>query len=134
MSASPAFASTPRFGAASLSAANTNRDGTGTLVDVLAGVAAGTLVPKVVIKSTGQPANCSVLLWYFDGTTNFLFDEIVISGTPAAGSTTAAAFRTERSYTDLLIAGATHKLKASVTVAPTSGAILVETSGAGDCT
>ncbi len=134
MGQNAAFGSTPRFGFASISAANTARDGTGTLVDVIQGVAAGTIVPKIVVKSTGQPANCVVLLWYFDGTTNVLFDEILISGTPAAGSTTAVAFRTERDYPALVVAGSTHKIKATITVVPTSGAVVVETSGAADLT
>jgi len=133
MSASPAFASTPRTGLAAITAANTARDGSGTLVDLLTGVTAGTRVDRVVFKSTGQPANSVILVWYFDGTTNWLYDEIVISGTPAAGSTTAAAYRIERKYEDLVLAGSTHKLRVTATVVPTSGQINAEAFG-GDLT
>lgn len=133
MSATPAFASTPRVGLAALTAANTARDGSGTLVDLVTGVTAGTRIDRIVFKSTGQPANSVICLFYFDGTTNWLYDEIVISGTPGAGSTTASAFRVERKYEDLVIAAATHKLRVTVTVIPTSGQINVEAFG-GDLT
>lgn len=132
MSSNPNFESTPRIGLGSVTVANTNRDGTGTVVDVLAGVVAGTKIDRVVLKATGQVPACVLTLFYFDGTTNWLFDEFVVPAT-AAGSTTTAAYRTERTYSDLVLAAATHKLRAAVTVAPTSGAINVEALG-GDLT
>ena len=131
MATAPAFESTQRVGLASVTVANTNRDGTGTLVDVVTGVTAGTKIDRVVIKASGTAATGLLTLFYFDGTTNWLFDEIVITGVVA--STTVPSFRADRTYPDLVIAAATHKLRAAVTVAPTSGAINVEAFG-GDLT
>lgn len=129
MASSPAFANIPRVGIGSVTAANTARDGTGTLVDIITGVAAGTRVERIVIKATGDPADSIVNLFYYDGTTNWFFDAFDI-GDPAAGSTTVDTYREERAYADLVLAAATHKIKASITVALTAGAINVFAFGA----
>lgn len=132
MSASPSFTSVPRFGAGSVTVANTNRDGTGTLVDVITGVAAGTKISEIIVKATGDPADSIVTIFYFDGTTNWLIDEFDI-GDPAAASTTVAGYRESRSYANLILVGATHKIKAAITVALTAGAVNVVALG-GDLT
>lgn len=124
MAATPTFASAPRIGAGSVTVANTGRDGTGTLVDILTGVAAGTRIERVVIAATGNPADSTVTLFLYDGTTNWYFDEIDI-GDPAAASTTVAGFRFEKAYRDLVLPSASWKLRAAVTVALTAGALNV---------
>lgn len=124
MATSPAFTATPRIGVGSVSTANSNRDGTGTIVDIITGVAAGTKINEVIIKSTGDPADCIVTLFLNDGTTNWLYDEIDL-GNPAAGSTTVTAFRTNVLYDNLILPNSSWKLRAAVTVAPTSGVLNV---------
>lgn len=124
MAASPAFASTPRIGFGSVSTANTNRDGTGTIVDIITGVAAGTKITEVVVKATGDPADSILTLFLYDGSTSRLFDEIDL-GDPAAASTTVTGYRTSVRYDNLILPSASWKLQAAVTVALTSGALNV---------
>jgi hypothetical protein len=124
MAQAPSFASTPRVGVGSVTVANTNRDGTGTLVDIITGVAAGTKIFEVVVKSAGDLADSVVTLFYYDGSTNWLLDEIDV-GDPAAGSTTVTSYRFSTTYNNLVLPNASCKLRAAVTVAPTAGAINV---------
>ena len=124
MASAPAFTATPRIGFGSVSTANTNRDGTGTIVDILTGVAAGTKVNEVVLKATGDPADSIVTLFIHDGTSYRLFDEVDL-GDPAAASTTVTGYRTTRTYDNLILPSSSYKLAAATTVALSSGAINV---------
>lgn len=124
MATTPNFTSTPRVGVGSVSATNTNRDGTGTIVDIITGASTGTKINEVVIKSTGRPADSIVTLYLNDGTTNWLFDEIDL-GAPAASSATATAYRTTATYSNLVLPNASWKLRAAVTAAPTTGVMNV---------
>jgi uncharacterized membrane protein len=80
MSSTANFASTPAAGAllAQLSVANTNRDGTGTLVDILTAAAAGTRVDALEIVAAGTTTAGVVRLFLYDGTNNRLFKEILV--------------------------------------------------------
>lgn len=111
MATSPQFASTPRIGLGQATAANTNRDGTGTLANIITGVAAGTKIQEVVIQATGTTTAGMVRLYLFDGTNNRLFDEFVVSAITVGAST--AAFRTSKSYDNLTLPSASWILKAS---------------------
>lgn len=111
MASTPTFTSTPRVGSAQVSAANTNRDGTGTIVDVLTGVAAGTKITEVIIQATVTTTAGMVRLYYYDGTNTRLLDEISV--TAATPSGTVTAFRATRTYANLILASTTHKLQAS---------------------
>lgn len=122
MASAPSFASTPRVAGASV-ATNTARDGTGTITTVLSAGSGGTKINEVVVKSTGQPADSVVTLFLFDGTSYYLFDEIDL-GAPTAGSNTAAAYRTSVRYDNVVLPNG-WSLRAAVTVAATSGAVLV---------
>ena len=111
MAVNPAFASTPRVGSAQVSTANTNRDGTGTIADVLTGVAAGTRVFEVVVQATVTTTAGMVRLYYYDGTNTRLLDEITVTAVTVGAST--PAFRAARRYDNVVLAGSTHKLQAS---------------------
>lgn len=124
MATAPVFTSTPRIGVAGVSTANTNRDGTGTIVDILTGAAAGTKVNEIIVKATGDPADCTVTLFIYDGTTSQIFDEFDL-GDPAAGSTTVASYRDRKTYDNLVLPSASYKLQAAITVAPTAGTVKV---------
>lgn len=122
MASSPAFATTPRIGFASVTVANTGRDGTGTIVDALTGAAAGTRVERVVIQTTGDPADSLVTMFLHNGTSYLLFDEFDI-GNPAAASTIVVGYRTEKRYDDIVLPSASWKVAFAVTVALTAGAM-----------
>lgn len=124
MATTPNFTSTPRIGVNSVSATNTNRDGTGTIVDIITGAATGTRINEVIIKSTGDPADCTVTLFLNDGTTNWLFDEVDL-GNPAAGSATVISYRNNIFYDNLVLPSASWKLRAAITAAPTAGVVNV---------
>jgi hypothetical protein len=122
MATAPTFASTPRIGVASVSTANTARDGTGTIATIITGAAAGTRIERVVLKATGNPADSVVTLFLYDGSNYWLFDEFDL-GDPAAASDTVAGYRVERSYEDLVLPSASWSLRAAITVALTAGVI-----------
>lgn len=128
MASTPNFTGTPRVTVASVSTTNTNRDGTGTIVDVMTGASTGTKIQEVVVKSTGDPADSIVTLFLNDGTTNWLYDEIDL-GNPAAGSATVTAYRTVAQYANLILPNASWKLRAAITAGPTAGVINVFATG-----
>lgn len=86
MSANPIFIGTPRASAGVISAANSNRDGTGTLVDILTAGAAGSKIDSVRIKATGTTTAGMVRLFLYDGTNNFLIREIAVSAITVSSS------------------------------------------------
>jgi hypothetical protein len=129
MAATPNFASTPRIGVAAVSAANTNRDGTGTIVDILTGVAAGTRIERIAWKATGDPADSILTLFVHNGTSYFLWREVDL-GNPAAASTTVAGVGDEFAVRDLILPSASWKFAAAITVALTAGVINVFAFGA----
>ena len=124
MASNPSFTATPRIGFGAVSSANTNRDGTGTIVDVLTGAATGTKIVEIVVKSTGDPADSIVTIFIHDGTSYRLFDEVDL-GDPAAGSATVTAFRASRTYDNLVLPSNSYKLAAAITAAPTAGVVNV---------
>jgi len=123
MASAPAFAATPKIGVASVSTANTARDGSGTIATVLTAGASGTKVEEVVVVATSDPADSTVTLFLHDGTNFWYFDEFDI-GNPAAGSTTVAPYRTYRLYDNLVLPSG-WTLRAAITVALTAGVINV---------
>lgn len=131
MAANPAFVSTPRIGRCSLSTANTATDGTGTITDLIVGVAAGTRVLSVNVQGTATTVASLVNLFLYDGTSWKLFDQVTVSAT--TGSNTVKGYRLVTAYTDLVLPSASWKVGATLTVAPTSGTVEVSAYG-GDLT
>jgi hypothetical protein len=131
MAASPAFISTPRIGRCSLSTANTATDGTGTITDLITGVAAGTRVLSINVQGTATTVAALVNIFLYDGTNYDLFDQFTISAT--TGSTTVKGYRLVTAYTDLVLPTASWKLGATISVAPSSGTVRVAAFG-GDLT
>ena len=131
MAASPAFISAPRIGRLSLSTANTATDGTGTINDLIVGVAAGTRVLSVNVQGTATTVAALVNLFLYDGTQWDLFDQVTITAT--TGSNTVKGYRLVTAYTDLVLPSASYKLGATISVAPTTGTVRVSAWG-GDLT
>ncbi len=95
MAQDPSFTATPIVAGVSISTANTNRDGTGTLGTVLALAtsSAGVRVERVTITATGTTTAGVVRLFINDATTTRLFEEVIVPAiTP---STTVKVFRAE---------------------------------------
>ena len=124
MATTPNFTSPSRLATASVSAANTNRDGTGTIVTVLTGVAAGTKVFEVDVQMTVTSTAGMVRLFLSSdtGATWKLFDEVAIAAATASASVKATRVATQ--YTNLILpsaswvlGAATHNAEASVVTA-----------------
>ena len=124
MASTPAFLGTLVAAVADVSVANTNRDGTGTIVTVVQGVAAGTRILRVTAIATSDPADCIVNLFLHDGTTAHFWDAFDL-GNPAAASTTVDAWRVSQRYPNLYLPNASWSLRAAITVAPTAGVVKV---------
>jgi hypothetical protein len=131
MAASPAFISAPRIGRCSLSTANTATDGTGTITDLITGVAAGTRILSINVQGTATVVAALVNIFLYDGTNYDLFDQFTITAT--TGSTTVKGYRLVTAYTDLVLPTASWKLGATISVAPSSGTVRVAAFG-GDLT
>jgi hypothetical protein len=131
MATNPAFISTARIGRASLSTANTATDGTGTITDLVTGVAAGTRVLEIVTQGTATTVAALVNLFLWDGTNWDLFDQITIAA--ATGSNTVKGNRVSTTYQNLVLPNSTAKIGCAISVAPTSGTVRVTALG-GDLT
>ena len=83
------YASTVANAAVVISSANSNRDGTGALVDVITGAASGTRVDDVSIAATGTTTAGVVRLYLHDGTNSRLWKEIMVpANTPSTTNAT----------------------------------------------
>lgn len=111
MANAPQYAATPKIGLGQVTAANTNRDGTGTLVNVYTGGTSGSKILEVTVQGTGTTTAGMVRLYIYDGTNNRLFDEFVVSAITVGAST--AAFRVSKTYDNLILPSSTYILKAS---------------------
>lgn len=79
MSTSANYAATPISASAQISAANANRNGTGTIVSVISGAASGTRVDDISIVATATTTAGVVRLFISDGTNIRLWQEILVS-------------------------------------------------------
>jgi hypothetical protein len=79
------YASTPATAMAVISAANTARDGTGTIVTVDTAGASGTRIDDITITATGTTTAGMVRLFLHDGTNARLWREVPVTAiTPSA--------------------------------------------------
>lgn len=119
MALNPNFISTPRVGRASLSAANTALDGTGTIVPLSTfdPPAAGLRVLEINAQCAATSAAALVRIFMSSdtGATWRLFDEITI--TAATVSNTVRANRNFTAYTNLILPGPTWRLGVTSTIA-----------------
>lgn len=91
MSVTANYAATPKPASVLVSAANTNRDGTGTLATVFTAGASGSRIDDIVIAAIGTTTAGMVRLYLHNGTSAFLLTEIPVSAITPSG--TLAAFR-----------------------------------------
>lgn len=88
----PVQNSVPRFvvgtqsvAVAQISSANTGRDGTGTIVDVLTAAAQGTLIELIRVTATGVTTAGNVKFFLHNGSAYRYYDEVSVSAiTPSA--------------------------------------------------
>lgn len=119
MSLDPNFAAVPKPTLAVLSAANANRDGTGTIVTLFTATAAGGMVTVIRICATSTTTAGMIRIYIYDGTNTRLFDEVVVNAiTPSA---TVKAWQTVLVYRgeSAIILGNAHEVRASTEKAET---------------
>jgi hypothetical protein len=90
MATAPAYASIPRTERATISTANTNRDGTGTTVSLFTAGANGSRVERITVCATSTTTTGMIRLYLHDGTNTDLWREIPITAITPSG--TIAAF------------------------------------------
>jgi hypothetical protein len=79
MASTPAFAATPRVGMGLISTANTNRDGTGTLVTIFTAGANGSKIERIRVKAIETTVASLVRIFIHDGSNARLYDEIDVA-------------------------------------------------------
>ena len=86
MATAPIYVGTPKSWHAALYAANTNRDGTGTIVSVVSGgTAPGSRIDRVRVTAKGTTTAGVIRLYLSDGTNIRLIKEILVTAiTPSA--------------------------------------------------
>lgn len=89
MAQDPQFTATPKVGKAKLTAANPNRDGTGTIVSGFAAGANGSRVEYAVVKASVSTTAGMVRVFVHDGTTADLLTEIPVNPVNVAANTPA---------------------------------------------
>jgi hypothetical protein len=117
MATTPAFIGTPRLAVASLSAANTALDGTGTITSLITGAATGTRVLEINTQcsATSAAALVNIFVSSDSGSTWTLFDQITV--TAATSSNTVKANRQFATYTNLILPDATYRIGVTTTIA-----------------
>jgi len=114
MATSPAFTATPRLGIATLSAANTARDGSGTIVDVFSAGATGSRVEHIDLVARGTTTAGVLRLWIHNGTAYSLWREILVSAiTPSTSVAVWSSSVDCSTLAKLLVLPTGHKLCAS---------------------
>ena len=130
MATAPVYMSTMCVARASLTVANTNRDGTGTIVTPTWGGTAGGAPPatdwllkRIFVAETGDAADSVVTIGTWDGSTYLFLTDIDI-GNPAAASATVTGAINETPFVECAFP-ANWDLRFAITAAPASGAIIV---------
>lgn len=90
MATNPNFAATPRAAVGQATAANTARDGTGTIATIFTAGASGSRIDRVRIQAAGTTTAGVVRLFLHDGTNARLLSEHLV--TAITPSTTVEAF------------------------------------------
>ena len=86
MALTPSYVATPRMGAMQLTAANTARDGSGTIVNVFTGGASGSRIDAIFLKATGTTTAGMIRLFVSDGTNSRLIAELPVSPNTVAAT------------------------------------------------
>lgn len=114
MAAEPVFAVTPRLGSVSVATADSSLTAPTNVGTLITGVAAGTRVTEIVAKVAAGFAAAVVRVFLYDGTTYYLFDELVF--TAVASSSTAASGRVSATYANLILPSASWSVRVTTSV------------------
>lgn len=125
MATTAQYAATARTATTSVSTANTNRNGTGTIATVFTAGSSGSRIDDIYIVATGTTTAGVVRLFINDGTTSWLWQEILV---PAITPSTSVQVFSAALLNQALILASTYSLRASTNNAETFN-ILVTRAG-----
>ena len=125
MATTAQYAATARTATTSVSTANTNRNGTGTIATVFTAGSSGSRIDDIFIVATGTTTAGVVRLFVNDGTTSWLWQEIIV---PAITPSTSVAVFSAALLNQSLILENGYSLRASTNNAETFN-ILVTRAG-----
>ena len=126
MATAAQYAATPRTAVGQVTTANTNRNGTGTIATIFTGGSSGSRIDDIYIVATGTTTAGVVRLFLNDGTTSYLWQEILV--TAITPSTTVQVFSASLLNQALILATSSWSLRASTNNAETFN-ILVTRAG-----
>ena len=86
MSTTANYASTPKCGVGQVSVANTDRDGTGTIVTVFSAGASGSRIDAIDLKAVGTTTAGMIRLFIHDGTNARLLTEVPVTAITPSGT------------------------------------------------
>ena len=124
MATNIAYAATPRLASVSIATADSSYTAPTNVGTLMAGVAAGTKINEIVVKCAATSAAAVVRVFLYDGSTYWLFDEVIV---PAiTGSSTVAQARVSVSYSNLVLPSSSWSVRVTTSVSQT-------TAGRGCC-
>lgn len=89
MASTAQFTATARCDQLTISTANTNRDGSGTIGQTFLAGASGSRVERIRIKATGTTTAGLIRMYTYTGAAYVLFQEIAVSAITPSGTTAA---------------------------------------------
>lgn len=116
---SPIFTLTPVIGFAQVSVANANRDGTGTMENVVTGAANGTRISRITIKAVGTVTAGMIRLFLYNGSATRLWREITVAATTPSATAMSFSYILDLRGEDALVLPSGYILKASTEKAET---------------
>lgn len=115
VTATPIFVQTPKSWIQTVTAANTNRDGSGTIATVITAGANGSKVDHIDITATGTTTAGVVRLYISDGTNIYLWKEVLVTAITPSASVAAFTYSIDCSQpqNSLVLTASTYLLRAS---------------------
>ena len=114
MATAPAFAVTPRVGAVSVATADSSYTAPTNVGTLITGASTGTRIAEIVVKCAATSAAAIVRIFLYDGSTYWLFDEVVVAA--ATGSATVAQTRVSTLYNNLILPSASWSVRVTTSV------------------
>lgn len=128
MASAPIFTGTPRCAIGQVSAANTNRDGTGTIATIFTPGANGSRIETITVVAVGTTTAGMIRLYIHDGTNARLWKEIGV--TALTPSSTVKAFTAvidcgDGNHQNILVLPTGYSLRASTHNAETFNVLVI---------
>ena len=113
MAANPIFIGTPRSQCATISVANTNRDGTGTIANIFTAGSNGSIIYRIRVKAVGTTTAGMIRFYRHDGSTHYLTRELPVAANTASGTNPTIELEIFFNTNELLLLPVNHSLRAS---------------------